>query len=157
MSESLLSYGDDALDHVALGGSNLGGCWSLSRTPPHLSGSSRPAGNERSSILILKATAIYLFFLIATQSPVLGSFYSHTSHLCSSVHQDFTLEIRYISWPVPSTGDPVACCSCSNSWLFTCINFFQVPLGVRVQAIPSQVQIYKSSTSPLQVLSTFVP
>ena len=44
------------------------------------------------SILILKATAIYLLLLIATQSPVLGSFYSHTSHLCPSVHQDFTLD-----------------------------------------------------------------
>ena len=49
------------------------------------------------SILIFKATAIHFFLLIATPSPVLGSFYSHTSHLCPSVHQDFTLEIRYIS------------------------------------------------------------
>ena len=48
------------------------------------------------SILILKATAIHLFLLIATPSPVLGSFYSHTSNLCPSVHQDFTLEIRYL-------------------------------------------------------------
>ena len=38
------------------------------------------------SILIFKATAIHLFLLIATPSPVLGSFYSHTSHLCPSVH-----------------------------------------------------------------------
>ena len=37
------------------------------------------------SILILKATAIYLL-LIATQSPVLGSSYSHISHLCPSAH-----------------------------------------------------------------------
>ena len=44
------------------------------------------------SILILKATAIHLFLLIATPSPILGSFYSHTSHLCPSVHQDFTLD-----------------------------------------------------------------
>ena len=44
------------------------------------------------SILIFKATAIHLFLLIATPSPVLGSFYSHTSHLCHSVHQDFTLD-----------------------------------------------------------------
>ena len=44
------------------------------------------------SILIFKATAIHLFLLIATPSPVLGSFYSHTSHLCPSVHQDFTLD-----------------------------------------------------------------
>ena len=48
------------------------------------------------SILIFKATAIHLFLLIATPSPVLGSFYSHTSHLCPSVHKDFTLEIRYL-------------------------------------------------------------
>ena len=88
-------YGDDALDRGALGGPNLG-AWSLSRTPPHFSGSSRPA-NMRGppnycSILIFKATAIHLFLLIATPSPVLGSFYSHTSHLCPSVHQDFTLD-----------------------------------------------------------------
>merc|ERR1712223_492676 len=37
------------------------------------------------SILILKATAIHLFLLIATPSPVLGSFYSHTSHLCPNL------------------------------------------------------------------------
>ena len=48
------------------------------------------------SILILKATAMHLFLLIAAP-PVMCSFYSHTSHPCPSVHQDFTLEIRYIS------------------------------------------------------------
>ena len=48
------------------------------------------------SILIFKVTAIHLFLLIATPSPVLGSFYLHTSNLCPSVHQDFTLEIRYL-------------------------------------------------------------
>ena len=37
------------------------------------------------SILILKATAIHLFLLIATPPPVLGSFYSHSSHLRLSV------------------------------------------------------------------------
>ena len=44
---------DDLLDvddhHGAVDGPNLGGCYSLSRAYPHLSGSSRPAGNERSS------------------------------------------------------------------------------------------------------------
>ena len=154
MSESLLSYGDDALDRGALGGPNLG-AWSLSRTPPHFSGSSRPA-NMRGppnycSILIFKATAIHLFLLIATPSPILGSFYSHTSHLCPSVHQDFTVE--EISWSVPSTGDPVARCSCSNSWLFICINFFRCPW-----VSESKLCLFKfKSTSLLQVLSTFVP
>ena len=36
-------------DHGAVDGPNLGGCYFLSCAPPHLSGSSRPAGNERSS------------------------------------------------------------------------------------------------------------
>ena len=37
------------------------------------------------SILILKPTVTHLFLLIATPPPVLGSFYSHSSHLCLSV------------------------------------------------------------------------
>ena len=83
------------------------------------------------SILILKATAIHLLLLIATSSPVLGSFYSHTSHLCLSVHQDFPLKLDILIHSI--------------NWRSRC----QVPFGVRVQAIPSQVQIYKSSTSPI--------
>ena len=151
MSESLLSYGDDALDHGALGGPKLGG-WSLSLTPPHFLGSSRPPGNERSSYLLLHFDfegdrhpplsfnchpISYIGFFLLTHLPSLS--------FCSSrFHPWLDILIRSINWRSSS---------CSNSWLFICINFFRCPW-----VSESKLCLLKfKSTSLLQVLSTFVP
>ena len=59
-----------------------------SPSPPHISGSSRPAGYEISSFC-------FVFVLVATTPPpVLRSFHPHSTHFCPSVHQHFSLEIR---------------------------------------------------------------
>ena len=60
----------------------------LSPSPPHISGSSRPDGYEISSFC-------FVFVLVATTPPpVLRSFHPHSTHFCPSVHQHFSLEIR---------------------------------------------------------------
>ena len=68
------------------------------------------------SILIFKATAIHLSLLIATPSPVLGSFYLHTSHLCPSVFclrrqgvkLDCTVEDnKWGSWKTKNISNPI--------------------------------------------------